>query len=325
MTCRDDTAGPPPVAPAAVAPPPASREPGSPLPHLLADPNLAIFEDRFYLYPTTDGHPDWGATSFRVYTSPDLVNWDDRGTALELGRDVRWARAHAWAPAIARKNGLYYLYFTAESNVGVATATDPAGPFTDVGEPLVPDGRFPGRAIDPSVFCDDDGVHYLYWGNTTANGVRLNQDMVSFDAAQVVSWTPTQFREAAWVHEANGRYYLSWSVDDTRHEDYHVQYASGPTPLGPWEEHGVLLAKLPDRGIRGTGHHSIVQIPGTEIWVIAYHRFAIPGGNGFHREVMFDRLVHRSDGLIERVVPASTPLRLSLPHHTRGVSNVASR
>ncbi|RYZ62302.1 MAG: hypothetical protein EOP09_18950, partial [Proteobacteria bacterium] len=36
--------------------------------------------------------------------------------------------------------------------------------------------------------------------------------------------------------------------------------------------------------VKGAGHHSVVQIPGRDEWVIAYHRFIIPGGDGFNRE-----------------------------------------
>ncbi|MFI6735290.1 family 43 glycosylhydrolase [Nonomuraea sp. NPDC050451] len=183
---------------------------------------------------------------------------------------------------------------------------------------LVAQGRYwlypttdghPGTAIDPSVFTDDDGVTYLYWGNA----VPLNDDLMSFDPAKVVSWVPTAFREAATVHRRHDRYYLSWSENDTREPDYRVRYAVGPGPLGPWEDRGVLLAKDTERGILGTGHHAVLRVPGTDDWIVAYHRFAIPDGDGTHREIMFDRLVHRPDGDLEPVTFARTPIRVPLP------------
>ena len=102
-----------------------------------------------------------------------------------------------------------------------------------------------GRADHPSVFTDLDGAAYLYWGNGVAHGVRLDPDMISFDSSKVVSWTPAGFREAAHVHARAGVYYLSWSVDDARDENYHVRYATGHSPLGPWTDRGVLLARRP--------------------------------------------------------------------------------
>ncbi|UFS59940.1 family 43 glycosylhydrolase [Subtercola endophyticus] len=292
---------------------PTSDEQPSALRGYYADPHLMAFDGRYYLYPTSDGVEGWEATTFRVFSSPDLVDWSDHGVIIDLASDVAWADHRAWAPAIAERSGRYYFYFTAENNIGVAVSDSPTGPFTDLGHPLVADGDFEGTAIDPSVFTDDDGTVYLFWGNSVAHGVRLSDDMQSFDPAAVFSWKPTNFREAAWVHRRGEVYYLSWSENDTREEDYRVRYATGPTAFGPWSDRGTLVAKVPQRGIRATGHHSILRVPGTDDWVIAYHRFAIPHGDGFHREVVIDRLVHRADGTIEPVVPTREPLRIPIP------------
>ncbi|AXE39777.1 family 43 glycosylhydrolase [Acidipropionibacterium virtanenii] len=191
------------------------------------------------------------------------------------------------------------------------------GPFTDLGRPLIPAGQFAGPTIDPSVFTDDDGTIYLYWGNSVVHAVALNPDMVSFDADAVRSWIPTDFREAVFVHRRGDVYYASWSVNDTREADYCVRYATGPGPFGPWEDHGVLLSRVDERDILGTGHHSILRLPGTDEWIIAYHRFAIPGDDGVHREVVFDRLIHRSDGLLEPVDPAPEPITVRIPGQVR--------
>lgn len=269
-----------------------------------ADPALVAFEGRYYLYPTTDGYADWSADAFRVLVSDDLRVWSDQGEVLRLGRDVSWASRNAWAPAAAEKDGVHYLYFTAEDSIGVASAPTPTGPFTDSGRPLVRGGDHPGRAIDPSVFTDDDGTRYLVWGNGVANIARLNPDMISIDTTSVISWEHPTFREAAHVHRRGGRYYLTWSENDTRDVDYRVRWASGPSPSGPWEERGVLLEQSPENGIRSTGHHSILRIPDTDEWVIAYHRFAIPHGDGFHREIVIDPLHHLPSGDLEPVTPS---------------------
>jgi beta-xylosidase len=281
-----------------------------------ADPNLTIFDGRYYLYPTTDGLEGWRATSFRAFSSRDLSTWTDHGEIFSL-TDVDWASEHAWAPTVARRGDSFYLYFTAENNIGVAVADSPVGPFVDLGRPLIRDGEFSGRSIDPSVFVDVDDTPYLYWGNTVAHGVPLNDDMVSFDPARVVSWKPTGFREAAWVHEREGTYYLSWSENDTREADYRVRYATSSSALGPWTDRGILLEKLPERGILATGHHSILRIPDSDEWLIAYHRFAIPGGSGYRREVVIDRLDHSADGLLQRVIPAQETLSRRLSHHPK--------
>ncbi|WP_223167487.1 family 43 glycosylhydrolase [Nonomuraea sp. SYSU D8015] len=281
------------------------------LPGLYADPNIAVFGDRFYIYPTTDGFAGWSGTQFRAFSSTDLVHWQDHGVILDLGPDVSWADNSAWAPAIAEKDGKYYFYFSGgmatgntAKHLGVAVADSPAGPFRDaLGKPLVPAGTYSGQMIDPAVFQDDDGQHYLYWGNGNSYQVPLNADMVSFDAAKVKTYKPSGYNEGSFVIKRDGTYYFMWSENDTRSEDYQVAYATGETPLGPWTKRGVILRKDLSLGIKGTGHHSVVRVPGTDDWYIAYHRFAIPGGDGTHRETTIDRLEFGDDGSIKAVTP----------------------
>ncbi|MGN9840282.1 family 43 glycosylhydrolase [Nonomuraea sp. H19] len=281
------------------------------LPGLHADPDIAVFGDRFYLYPTTDGFAGWSGTAFKAFSSADLVHWQDHGVILDLGPGVSWADNSAWAPAIAEKDGKYYFYFSGglaagntAKHLGVAVSDSPTGPFRDaLGKPLVPAGTYAGQMIDPAVFQDDDGRHYLYWGNGNSYQVPLNADMVSFDAAKVKTYKPAGYNEGSFVVKRDGTYYFMWSENDTRSEDYQVAYATGETPLGPWTKRGVILRKDLSLGIKGTGHHSVVRVPGTDDWYIAYHRFAIPGGDGTHRETTIDRLEFGDDGLIKTVTP----------------------
>ncbi|MFE9602128.1 family 43 glycosylhydrolase [Streptomyces hokutonensis] len=279
------------------------------LPGLTADPDVHYLDGQYWIYPTSDGYANWGGTSFRAYSSRDLVHWQDHGVILDLGPDVSWADKNAWAPAVAERDGKYYFYFCAEQQIGVAVADSPAGPFKDVlGQPLIRKGQFAGQMIDPAVFTDDDGQSYLYWGNGHAYVVPLNADMTSYDATKVKDITTDNFREGSFVVKRKGTYYFMWSEDDTRSENYHVAYATGPSPLGPWTKRGTILSKNPEYGILGTGHHSVVNTPGTDDWYIVYHRFALngpgkPGGDGTHRETTIDRLRFAADGTIRPVVP----------------------
>ncbi|WP_180686847.1 family 43 glycosylhydrolase [Streptomyces gossypiisoli] len=285
------------------------------LPGLNADPDVRYMDGRYWIYPTTDGFPGWSGTQFKAYSSKDLVHWKDHGVILDLGPDVSWADRNAWAPAIAERDGTYYFYFCAEQQIGVAVADSPAGPFKDaLGKPLVPKGQLSGQMIDPSVFTDDDGTSYLYWGNGRGYVVPLNDDMVSYDPAEVRDITPANFREGAFVVKRQGTYYYMWSEDDTRSENYHVAYATGPSPLGPWTKRGTILQKRPEYGILGTGHHSVVNAPGTDDWYIVYHRFGLngpgrPGGDGTHRETTVDRMEFAADGTIKPVVPTLESIR----------------
>ena len=280
---------------------------GSPvLPGYNADPNIVRFGDTYWIYATTDGFPGWSGTTFKTWSSTDLVHWTEHPVILDLGPDVSWADGRAWAPAAIEKNGKYYLYFCADAKIGVAVSDSPAGPFVDaLGKPLVASNPDGGQAIDPAVFTDDDGRSYLYWGNGNAYVVPLNADMTSFDSASVRRLTGLpDFREGLFMHKGAGVYYLSWSIDDTRSENYRVGYATATSPMGDGlVARGEILTKDASLGILGTGHHSVIQVPGTDDWYIVYHRFAVPGGDGTHREVTIDRLRHSSDGTIAKVVP----------------------
>ncbi|MFF0160703.1 family 43 glycosylhydrolase [Streptomyces sp. NPDC005263] len=277
------------------------------LPGLNADPNIVRFGDTFYLYPTTDGFEGWSGTQFKAYSSTDLVHWKDHGVILDLGPDVSWADSRAWAPTIAEKDGKYYFYFCADANIGVAVSDSPTGPFKDaLGKPLLKAGQYSGQMIDPAVFTDDDGQSYLYWGNGHAYVAPLGDDMTSLDLTKMKDITPSGYNEGTFVIKRKGTYYFMWSENDTRDENYRVAYATGPSPTGPWTKRGVILEKDLSLGIKGPGHHSVVQVPNTDDWYIAYHRFAIPSGDGTHRETTVDKLEFDADGLIKKVVPTLT-------------------
>jgi GH43 family beta-xylosidase len=284
---------------------------GPVIPGLFADPHITHFAGRYYLYPTTDGYSSWSAPHYKAFSSTDLVNWTDHGVILDHGPDVSWADNSAWAPAVVAKNGRYYLYFSGGAasgdtakHLGVAVSDSPTGPFRDaLGRPLIRAGAYSGQAIDPMVFTDDNGQSYLYWGNGSAHVVPLNADMVSFDPAAVRTITPSGYREASFVLKRNGTYYFMWSENDTGDENYRVAYATGSSPLGPWTKRGVVLQKRLALGIKGPGHHSVVRAPGTDTWYVAYHRFAVPAGNGTNREVTIDRMTFGADGSITPIIP----------------------
>ncbi|MET0191044.1 MAG: family 43 glycosylhydrolase [Pseudonocardia sediminis] len=293
---------PPPEPPRAERPAGAATIPGN-----YADPTIVAFDGTYYLYPTTDGAGAADA-SFRVFSSKDLVTWRDRGTALELGPDVDWAERNAWAPAIARKDGRYYFYYTADMRIGVAVGDSPTGPFTDTGRPLVEantGGR--GQSIDPATFTAPDGTTYLYWGNGEAFVVPLNADMVSFDPGKVRRIDGLDgFGEGLHMARRGGTYHLTWSIGVFTSEDYRVGYATATSPTGPFTDRGVILSKDAGKGIRGTGHDSVLQVPGTDEWFMAYHRFTIPGGDGTHRQITLDRIPIGANGVFGRVTPTLT-------------------
>ena len=133
--------------------------------------------------------------------------------------------------------------------------------------------------------------------------------MLSIKQAPLTVMTPDKtFREGIYVIYRKGTYYFLWSENDTRSEDYRVRYATAKSPTGPLiiPENNLILAKKPEDGIFGTGHNSVIQIPGKDEWYIVYHRFSKPDGitmgdaAGYHREVCMDKLEFDKNGAIRR-------------------------
>lgn len=285
---------------------------------LYADPNIAIYNCFYYIYATTDGYAGWGGKDFYVWKSPDLVSWSRSEkpflTLNGTAGNVPWASGNAWAPTIAERSGKYYFYFSGHNptynrkTIGVAVADSPDGPFEAMDKAMILNNEAltSGQAIDPCAFQDPvSGKYYLFWGNGSPLYAELNEDMVSINWSTVGAPSGLQnFREGTFVNYREGVYHLTYSIDDTGSENYRVGYATSDSVDGPWVYRGVILQKDTSQGILGTGHNSIVNVPGTDEWYIAYHRFHIPDGDGTHRETALDSLTFdASTGLINEVIP----------------------
>ncbi len=306
------------------------------LPVEAADPTLVRFGDRYYLFATGAGAAE---TGFAVWSSPDLQTWQNEGMALRFS-ELGWAEQNAWAPDVVERNGAYYLYFSADSRIGAATADRPEGPYRDaLGKPLIPFSP-DLSVIDPMVFIDDEGAAYLYWGAVPASWLdgkvdtihtalwvrKLNPDLLSFDGP-VVETVATSPRgphiEGSYVIKRNGVYYLMWSEGNWNAADdknaYRVKYARASSPMGPFLQppDNTILASNRELGIIGPGHHSIIREPEADRYYIVYHAHSgIPDPKEGRplRKIYIDRLHFEADGAIRPVVPTragvgSLPIR----------------
>ncbi|MFT7772160.1 family 43 glycosylhydrolase [Roseateles sp.] len=276
-----------------------------------ADPAIRVFGDTYYLYPTSD-KPNWQTTDFSVWSSKNLVDWKNEGKILDVANDLKWANIEAWAPDVIERNGTYFMYFCAQGSIGVATAKSPLGPFVDaLGKPLIAKGSgVQTNTIDPYPFIDDDGQAYLYFGNgKLGNVVKLKSDMVTVDGP-VQTIALKDHREGAVVFKRAGKYYFMWSIDDARSPDYRVGWGTADSPLGPVTspENGFIV--LQRNGVAvGTAHHSVVNVPGTDRWYVAYHRHALPEGGGFQRQTVLAKMEFTSAGAIRAMDPLQVPFK----------------
>jgi hypothetical protein len=277
-----------------------------------ADPDMRVYDGVYWMYPTYSAPFD-SQTFLDAFSSPDLVHWTKHERILDRST-VSWATRAIWAPSPIRRNGKYYLYFGANDikndsqpgGIGVAVADTPAGPFVDaIGQPLIGKIRNGAQPIDQNVFVDDDGQAYLYYGGWRhCNVVKLNENMISLgsfeDGTQFKEVTPAGYVEGALMFKRAGRYYFMWSEGEWTGPDYRVSYAIADSPVGPFESLGTILAQ-DDRIARGSGHNTVINVPGSEDWYIVYHRRPLGETDGNHRVLSYDRLVFRDDGTIAPV------------------------
>lgn len=305
-----------------------------------ADPSAHVFDGKLYLYPSHDidsGIPpdDTGAhfdmKDYIIY-SMDSVGGDvvSHGVGLDI-QNVPWASRQMWAPDAATKKGKYYLYFPARDKqgifkIGAAVADNPAGPFKAQPEPIK--GSF---SIDPTVFADDDGAYYMYFGGIWGGQLqrwqsgeyqekdtypvdnqpaispkiaRMSEDMLGFAEAPKdilildenglpikAGDNSRRFFEAAWVHKHNGTYYLSYSTGDT----HNIQYAVSMNPYGPYIYRGKILEPV----LGWTNHHSVVKFKGK--WYLFYHDSSLSNGQTHLRSVKVTELIHNADGTIKTI------------------------
>ncbi|MFB6396127.1 glycoside hydrolase family 43 protein [Polymorphospora lycopeni] len=283
-----------------------------------ADPAPLVVGNTMYIYAGRDeaatGVNNFVMREWRVFSSTDAANWTDRGARANIGT-FPWAGADAWASEVEERNGRYYWYTSINGNgpgwmnIGVAVGDSPLGPFTDAkGGPLISDStpNSSGLNIDPTVFTDDDGQAYIYWGGYWGpRAAKLKSNMIELDGAVVTPTGLTNFWEAPWMFKRNGLYYMIYAANDTNgcvtNSNYACQrYATATNPLGPWTHRGVVL----DQVSSTTNHAGVVEFNGQ--WYMVYHNANAPGGGNFRRSVAVDRLYFNADGTMQKVVQTTT-------------------
>ncbi len=296
---------------AAQAAPPAAPMSGNPiLPGWYADPEAALFGDRYWIFPTTS-RPYAQQRGFDAFSSPDLVHWTRHPDALRI-EAVAWARQALWAPSVVEKDGSYYLFFSANDiqsddevgGIGVAVADRPQGPYRDLlGKPLIDRFHNGAQPIDQFVFEDDDGSWYMVYGGWKhANIVKLKDDFSGVepmaDGTVFKEITPApEYVEGSLMFKRDGRYYYMWSEGGWGGPDYSVAYAIADKPTGPFERIGKVLQQDPAIAT-GAGHHSLIHAPDDDSWYIVYHRRPLGETDPNHRVTSIDRMYFDAQGHI---------------------------
>ena len=262
------------------------------------DPAVIQAPDGHYYAYATQTLRDGQWINVQVARSADLIQWQHLGDALP--EKPSWAREtqDIWAPFVLRDGDKYLMYYSATHDschdphrghcLAVASSDSPAGPFVDMGMPLLLGVGF--EYIDPMVFVDPaSGKWLLYWGSgfQPIRVQELGPDRMSFapgsEPINLIWPNPVKgafprLVEAAWVIRHEDFYYLFYSGDNCCGPDaeYGVMVARSERPTGPFvtlEEargvpHSLMLYKS-ERWL-APGHNSIVTDKAGQTWIV-YH------------------------------------------------------
>lgn len=239
-----------------------------------------------------------------------MVNWTNHGVVMRAA-DFPHANPYgAWAAQMVERDGKYYFYVTLDDTrngkhmIDVAVSDSPTGPYAParserdplITDDMTPDSHRANADIDPTVFIDDNGQAYMYWGNNALYCVKLNEDMVSF-SGDIVTFEikdreafGSDYEEAPWIFKRNGTYYLMYAA----HVPEHIYYATSTSPLGPWKYGGVVM-KAFEQGSMGN-HPGVAEYKGQ--WYFFYMNEDLPEGHEKRRAVNIIPLIFNEDGSI---------------------------
>lgn len=261
----------------------------------IADPEARQMPDgRVYVYGSRDEPTNvWCSHTYDVLSTSDLINWDVEQFSFAtkgIGKQVDYTDQLLYAPDCIYHNGKYYLYYcltNEKEDEGVAVSSSPYGPFKE------------GKAIagihgiDPSVFIDDDGQAYLFWGSSNVyplRGKKLNKDdrfLIEGETVELFGldmpkhgWerfgenhTDTVlggYMEGAWLTKHDGKYYMQYAAPGTEFNVYADGVYVADSPLGPYkyQSHNPVSYK-PGGFMNGAGHGSTLVGPGGNYWHFA--------------------------------------------------------
>ena len=295
-----------------------------------SDPAPMVHDGTMYVYT---GHDEDGADFFwmqewRVYSTQDMVNWQDHGSPLAL-ESFSWADDRAWASQTIERDGKFYWYICAHSKIskgmaiGVAVGDSPIGPFKDaLGKPLFENGSW--DHIDPTVMIDDDGQAWLMWGNPRVYYLKLNRDMISYsgelgmlDMTEEGFGAPSMdkrekdkkykdnYTEGPWLRKVDASKY---NVDPSKAYQLlyaaggvpeHISYSTAPSPTGPWTYAGEIMPLCDTKSF--TNHCGVADYKGHSYFF--YHTGKLPNGGGFGRSVAVEEFKYNADGSFPTIMP----------------------
>lgn len=239
-------------------------QPGRTYAGIFADPDIVAHNGRWYAYATNTSN-----VRLPTLVSDDLTHWRPLGTVdgypYEPLRGIGdWVLYPAgggtlWAPTVAPMGGGWTVAYSAHQStrnairhncIGLARGPAPVGPFEAVSNrPLLCGKTSALGVIDPDLYTDPTGRHWLLWKFSGIAGRRPADLMIRQLDATGTGWMPgsrpvTLLTNQPGGWEGNtienpsmvtflGRTYLFYSANTYRDARYATGYALCDSPTGP--------------------------------------------------------------------------------------------
>lgn len=284
------------------------------------DPTIIEHEGTFYLYSTDIQQPKTAGVPIR--SSKDLIHWQLEKQALSEMPEpaVKWSKAQGlWAPEVIRYKDEFRMYYSAStfgsttSFIGLATASDPLGPWEDQGEVVKTNATLAQHnAIDANIAFDRSGEQWFVYGSFFG-GIYiapLNKETGKLQEksyGQRIAFRPKTVDTAIegpfiYYHPETDYYYLFVSFDSLN-DSYNIRVARAKEITGPYLDwHGTAMTdqeKTPtevgtkllgsyqfseEPVVYAPGHNSIFTQSNKESFVV-HHARRKPFSGQFHLQI----------------------------------------
>lgn len=281
------------------------------VPGWYADPEARTYGGRHYIYVTRSFTEYCRQMNLDCFSSDDLEHWVKHEGIIQM-EDFPHIYQAVWAPTEIEHQGRHYLVFASNDihsdeepgGLEIAVSDRPEGPFRGyLGRPLVERFVHGAQPIDAHLFRDEDGSVYLYYGGWShCNVAKMNEEMTGFipfeDGEIFREITPPSYVEGPCMLKKEGKYFFMWSSGNWGDGSYRVSYAVSDSPVGGFSDPHVILSR--QEGLaEGPGHHGYLYLPGSEEFLIVYHRRNIGDPEPGNRMLCIDRMNVREDSIEE--------------------------
>ncbi|MEA4916004.1 family 43 glycosylhydrolase [Proteiniphilum sp.] len=270
----------------------------------MADPSVIRVGDTYYTVATSS---EW-APIYPVFTSKDLINWEQKGHIFE--EKPGWTSQSFWAPEFYYHNGRMFCYYTGRrksdniSYIGVASAEGTSLRFQDHG-PIIELGT---EAIDAFIF-DDNGQLYISWKayGLDQRPIELLGSRLSDDGLRLEGEPFSLLKDDEGIgmegqhHFKHGDYYyIIYSAKSCcgPSSDYDVRVARSRSFKGPYEKYDknpILSGGGGD--YISVGHGTLVDTPDGRYFYLS-HGYQSGAAFFMGRQPVLHELVMTDDGWV---------------------------